>query len=444
MYNNGEKCALINCILIWILLSLWSVFHLLRQLILNQISQNILLSLPSFLIYSIPFLIVSTSSIFQISHHIYHVAHISQYQFTLLSEYANKDLYIDDTTSSKRNSERNSSKMDTHYHLNGVLNLRSPPQTLDYLWSNRWICFLLSFLLFTNTTNSATIISGSWNDDFVRDNDPQNGWLVQDDSNPQQIIDLVTNGTIERYHGPFSGNADTGSIQEFYLSRYFQCDTRSDIQISYTFSHCHTEGSDYVRSFFDGNQMISTSGTAFTRCLTDADLELASDFCGGQTIGSCPAGVYPDWSQADITPTLLGTVTKNQQFLISFTIGTNYNNDGLTISSLNITCIPNPSSSPTTDPTKDPTNEPTLEPTTEPTVEPTTRSPTTAPTQITKSPTMNPSNDPTSMPTESTKHPTLHPTSMCAMCMRYVHLDIYHSERCTKLVKPTVNFLHVS
>eukprot|EP01083_Nonionella_stella_P172987 595283_1 len=306
-----------------------------------------------------------------------------------------------------------------------------------HLWTTQnWKYTLLAFSLHSliHIHQCETIIMDTWNDDYIRSPTGDGGWLVTDSATPSNIIDSVTQGTVSRYHGPFT----QGATGEYSLTQYFQCAVRSNVQIWYMYSHCGSQNgaSDYLRLLFDDTLQTTTTKIQKDNCLDDDILESVSTFCAKST--SCSSTVGP-WSQTSVGPIALPTVEPSQQFKIQLDIGVNSRRDGTAISNVVIQCISNTTNTtplPTTTDrttanptTPDPTtlaptttypttgapstlNPITIEPTIHPTAIPTTSTPTTTIPTTTKPTTYNPTTtQPTATPTTDTPT-TSSPTTM--------------------------------
>ena len=84
---------------------------------------------------------------------------------------------------------------------------------------------LLSTSMLILGSNAISVISDTWLDDFAYDINGINGW------NDKYIID----GTLSKYHGWYVKNDDEPPT----LSRSFQCNQPSHIQLSFIIYYGH-------------------------------------------------------------------------------------------------------------------------------------------------------------------------------------------------------------
>eukprot|EP01083_Nonionella_stella_P130488 395983_1 len=102
--------------------------------------------------------------------------------------------------------------------------------------------------------DNATIIDGTWLDDFAYDVNRVTGWTIYEadaygvtdayyytpDPNP-----LVAGDKNQTYHGPFYKSV----IGYTWVQRYFKCAAFSDVYVYYSFAYCETDYSDKIRVY---------------------------------------------------------------------------------------------------------------------------------------------------------------------------------------------------
>ena len=248
------------------------------------------------------------------------------------------------------------------------------------------LLFACSVILDVYIVYSYEIVASIWNDSFVFDEEGNGGWkdignYCKDDTtclddNP------VTNGSLNRYHGPYRAFGGDGFSPQHYLSQLFYCQYPSDVTVKYKVASCAADSDDYYRFYFDDSQIEGIERDINGIALDD---DILKDECSS-------------WQYIDRTWTNIGSVLSNQSFEPKWGFTMNAV-DYYVVYDIQIICdgTANPSSDPTITPSVDPSRHPSKVPTADPSVYPTDDP--TIPT--TKTPSFYPSNDPTSDPTSN-------------------------------------------
>ena len=106
------------------------------------------------------------------------------------------------------------------------------------------LLLIVSTSLLIFVSNAISIITDTWIDDFAYDIDGVNGW------NDDNII----NGTSRKYHGWYAKNDDDPPT----LSRSFQCDQPSHIQLSFIiYFGCNVENTDALIVSFNDQERVN-------------------------------------------------------------------------------------------------------------------------------------------------------------------------------------------
>eukprot|EP01083_Nonionella_stella_P110769 324360_1 len=172
-----------------------------------------------------------------------------------------------------------------------------------------------------------TPIDHEWIDDFVFNGVDGFGWSDDDTTNSNQ------------YHGPyFRGN--------YWLSRWFHCNTYSTVTIEYTFLFCHSNDHGDITVFIDNIEMDVQKSYAFAT---------RSNY-------SFSTGCARNWRQLRVVDIGGVVMHKHETFYVGFRIHSIHGNDGVGLSDVKVRCGAAISNSPTQEPSN-PSLHPILNPT---------------------------------------------------------------------------------
>ena len=248
-----------------------------------------------------------------------------------------------------------------------------------------YLSISLSLLSFVHA--QYTIIRGNWTDDYSIKPPALSafpGWQVLDKNGVN--LDVVTNG---RYHGPFIGDSHAPDFELYNISRYFQCNVRSTVFITYSIVFCGTEVEDYVRLYLNGGVRVHTFLTmttkgGFGQPISDTSLESA-------------AGCF-SFERFDMGPyQFVGIVEISDVLTVEFRLVLTHQSDAVALTDIQLICDPVPTPEPSTRPSSSPTRLPSRTPSTNPSVTPS------------RFPSKMPSRSPSSR--SPTQDPTIHPST---------------------------------
>eukprot|EP01083_Nonionella_stella_P088112 245382_1 len=270
-----------------------------------------------------------------------------------------------------------------------------------------WISFVALFILL-RVMPSQQVIDGVWMDDFEHDDSKLTGWQIEN-TLTGDLGNPTIQGNAYKFHGPFASEKD---IYFNYLYRYFSCNKRSTVSLSFYYAFCDTtEDSDWVRVGFN-----DTFSPQFNMMEQEGGTKLASIETGDTFQNALPNDILSscdeknDWWYKTVSDYWAGSVERGTPFLITFTGKTSNEKEYFALFNLEIKCVALPTAQPTQEPTINPTHMPTLPPTAS------SKTPTASPSSV---PTLSPSNHPTDSPSQIPSNspsitpsipPTLFPT----------------------------------
>merc|ERR1719242_2835209 len=178
------------------------------------------------------------------------------------------------------------------------------------------------------TRVEATVIKGTWNDDYRLDGKGLLGWAVRRDNVP--ISDTVFQGTRNRYHGAFIGtNYMATTSNDYHLTRYFYCSKASSVSIRYKYVYCGTESTDHCWLYLNNKLVDQSNGRPLGRLeWTDSLLRERFTKC-----------TRNDWTYNELGPFYIESVA-SELFKVEINLGMNYGNDMMAITDLTVTCQP--------------------------------------------------------------------------------------------------------
>eukprot|EP01083_Nonionella_stella_P253352 871829_1 len=181
---------------------------------------------------------------------------------------------------------------------------------------------LISFvtlLVLLHATQSQQVIDGTWTDDFAHDDSGLTGWQIYN-GDTGDLGNPIIQGDTYKFHGLFTKpNYSLGSRSN-YLYRYFSCNRRSTVFISFDYAFCDTtEAGDWVKVGI-GN----TFSPQYSMKEEDGGIKL--DTIEGSTFqNALPSDIYfgceiiGDWYYKTVSDFSAGSVEKETPFLITFT-----------------------------------------------------------------------------------------------------------------------------
>eukprot|EP01083_Nonionella_stella_P253354 871835_1 len=269
---------------------------------------------------------------------------------------------------------------------------------------------LISFvtlLVLLHATQSQQVIDGTWTDDFAHDDSGLTGWQIYN-GDTGDLGNPIIQGDTYKFHGLFTRQNYPLDSQYHYLSRYFSCNRRSTVFISFYYAFCdESETSDYVKVRMnntfsplynmkeeDGGIKLDTiEGSTFQNALP-SDIDSACDIIG-------------EWWYKTVSDFSAGSVEKETPFLITFTGKVTSIMEYWALFNLEIECVALPTTEPTPEPSA-PSTEPTIDPSMIPSVNPT------------SAPSASPSAPPSASPSASpTLTPLTAPTQSPTKCVDY-------------------------
>ena len=262
----------------------------------------------------------------------------------------------------------------------------------------RW--HLIVIFIELHSIASYETITHEWFDNFVFSDDANNGWrdignyCSGEDSVECLDDNPVTQGSLNKYHGPYRAFGGDGVHPIHELSQRFYCEHLSDVTISYKIASCSVDidNIDHYGFFIDDNLIEVINQTVSDTRLNDDTL---NEQCS-------------PWYYAPKTWTNIASVSSNQLFKPKWTFSMNAK-DYYVVYDIQIICdgtanpTSNPSESPSTYPSTLSSYHPSIVPTSNPSVSPT-NNPSIF---LTETPSISPTNEPT---VEPTNNPTIEPT----------------------------------
>lgn len=159
--------------------------------------------------------------------------------------------------------------------------------------------------LLWSCTAKVNISGTAWSDDFASDTSMDDGWFQFSGSDSNTSVFAVTNGDTQKYH-LFSRAGIATSDKHQYLSRYFQCEYDSWVQVSMSIAQCGGGSADHFRVYDLGYKKGTSAlyGNYSELTLDELTTNMTTDGTMNSSFTNSDAGPCDDWKyyyQMDLT-----------------------------------------------------------------------------------------------------------------------------------------------